>query len=154
MLQGPLEQGFECAQLHGFFQKPKRFQIPNDGQSFFKAPKPGQDDRRNHVPALPQRAQQLKSIQPRHDQVGDDDVGKPGIEFIESLLPVARRGGFEALLGEHGAQVLPQFGIVVDDQDSPWRRCEVFGIEHSLEIIRATDSAHRHRSVPALSLSI
>ena len=68
-------------------------------------------------PHIESAAGQLLSVQPRHDQVGDQNVGLQAFELLERLLPIHRDVDvIERAVLEHGVQELSDGTFVLRDQ--------------------------------------
>ena len=99
--------------------------------AFSTLPKPVRTMAGSSFSPPPERAHQFESVQPGHHQVRDDYVGRPGIEFLESLLSIVRSCCVESLAGEGTSEVAPHVRLVVDNQHPPWcEEAEIYWLRH------------------------
>jgi hypothetical protein len=60
---------------------------------------------------------ELKAIDPRHHDIGDDEIDPPLGQQTDRLIPVRRRQNGLIRLRERRRDDLPQFRLVIDHQD-------------------------------------
>ena len=77
----------------------------------------GEQDDRDVLVELLQRARELPAVHHRHHEVEDDHVGTERAQDDEGLAAVRRWHDLEALVRERCEQQLTKIGVVVDDED-------------------------------------
>src|SRR5579863_1862851 len=115
------EQWPQNRALRGFLQEPVRAKVVDNCQSLANAAEPRQNHRRRGIPAIEQGPEQFEAVQPRHDQIGDDNIHWRDAKFFKGLFSIRSRLGDVAQRSDDLGEGVPLPLVVIDHQDPVWQ---------------------------------